>query len=139
MNRFSKLEVLNMLELSRKRIRTFKSVRAYILAVIDNRICHIGQFELKMFFLQVVGFFFHWNDKGCSKRFIFWVILRHGNVPRMKFYLTLIIHGDYLNNWQIISQKQMYNWQDGILYNSLVGKFHFSYNFVLLSFNFQGN
>ena len=52
MHRFSKFEVLNWLELSRKQIRTSKSVLeyTYILAVIDNCISHMGQFELKSFF-----------------------------------------------------------------------------------------
>ena len=52
MHRFSKFEVLNWLELSRKQIRTSKNVLEYIyiLAAIDSRISHMGQFELNSFF-----------------------------------------------------------------------------------------
>ena len=39
-----------------------KCSRVHILVVIDNRISHMGQFELKSF-LQVVGVFFHGNEK----------------------------------------------------------------------------
>ena len=39
-----------------------KCSRVYILAVIDNRISHIGQFELKSFF-AIGGAFFHGNEK----------------------------------------------------------------------------
>ena len=68
-----------------------KCSRVYILAVIDNRISHIGQFELKSFFAG--GRFFFFME---MKNFIIWVILRHGNGSRMKFYLTPIIPGGYL-------------------------------------------
>jgi hypothetical protein len=39
-----------------------KCSRVYILAVIDNRISHMGQFELKSFFAGW-GAFFHGNEK----------------------------------------------------------------------------
>ena len=39
-----------------------KCSRVYILAVIDNRISHMGQFELKSFFAGG-GAFFHGNEK----------------------------------------------------------------------------
>ena len=68
-----------------------KCSRVYILAVIDNRISQMGQFELKSF-LQVVEMKNDW-----SKKSIIWVILRHGNGSRMKFYLTPIIPGGYLH------------------------------------------
>ena len=65
MHRFSKFEVLNGLELSRKQIRTSKSVLEYIfwLLLIINRISHMGQFELKSFFAGGGGVFFHGNEK----------------------------------------------------------------------------
>ena len=39
-----------------------KCSRVHILAVIDNRISHMGQFELKSFFAGG-GAFFHGNEK----------------------------------------------------------------------------
>ena len=58
MHRFSKFEVLNWLELSRKQIGTSKSVLEYIFwLVIDNRISQMGQFELKSFFAGGGGLF----------------------------------------------------------------------------------
>ena len=40
-----------------------KCSRVYILAVIDNRISHMGQFELKLFFAGEGGGLFHGNEK----------------------------------------------------------------------------
>jgi hypothetical protein len=40
---------------------------------------------------------------GWSKKFIIWVILRHGNGSRMKFYLTLIIPKGYESDTQNVS------------------------------------
>ena len=58
----------------------------------------MGHFKLKLF-LQVVRVYFHWNENGPSKKFIIWVILRHGNGLQMKFYLTPIIPRGYLRWW----------------------------------------
>ena len=64
-----------------------KCSRVYILAVTDNPISHMGQFEL-----SGRGGFMEMKN-GWSKKFIIWVILRHGNGSRMKFYLTPINPG----------------------------------------------
>ena len=66
------------------------------MAVIDNRISQMGQFELKSFFAGGGGSFFMEMKNGWSKKSIIWDILRHGNGSRMKFYLAPIIPGGYL-------------------------------------------
>ena len=86
--------------MSGKQIRTLKSVLEYIfLAIIDNCISHMGQFELKLFFfcnwvLLLILLLEMKNDWG--KNFIIWVILRHGKIESsksfFKFKPTTYIH-----------------------------------------------
>ena len=96
MHRFSKFEVLNWLELSRKQIGTSKSFLEYIfwLLLITAIVIWVN-LSLNRF-LQVGGSFFMEMNKGWSKKFIIWVILKHGNGSRKKFYLTPIIPGGLL-------------------------------------------
>jgi hypothetical protein len=58
MHRFSKL--VRIVSETDKDIK--KCYRVYILAVIDNRISHMGQFEMKSFFADGRAFFYG-NEK----------------------------------------------------------------------------
>ena len=120
MHRFSKFEVLNWLELSRKQIGTSKSVLEYIfwLLLITALVIWVNLSWNR--FLQVGFFFFMEMKNGWSKKFIIWVILRHGNGSRMKFYLTPICHtkselDQFMYNRKIRTFKTGFSVQNNLL------------------------
>ena len=63
MHRFSKFRGSTLVRIVSETDQGIKKCsRVYILAVIDNRISHMGQFQLKSFFAGG-GPFFHGNEK----------------------------------------------------------------------------
>ena len=78
----------------RKQIRTSKSVLEYIFWLLLITALVIWSIWAEIVFCMEM-------KNGSSKKFIIWVILRHCNGSRMKFYLTPIIPGGYSDsNWR---------------------------------------